>query len=215
LDEALKRAEAYHEAGADAILMHSARRDPNEILAFKKAWGNRCPVVIVPTQYYQTPTAEFRQAGCSLVIWANHLMRSSLVAMQPAILKLSWNSSFFPFPASFLGAASRVAAGNLLGKKEKGKMSPSASQLRIAAMQQTARQIFLQQSLIGVEERVAPLEEVFRLQGEPELAEAEKRYLPVTTVPEVRVPGRRAFAEVRKVITGSFPKVALSAQEGA
>jgi hypothetical protein len=40
---------------------------------------------------------------------------------RPAILKLSWNSSFFPFPASFLGAASRVAAGNLLGKKEKGK----------------------------------------------------------------------------------------------
>jgi hypothetical protein len=49
-----------------------------------------------------------------------------------AILNLSWNSSFFPFPSSFLGAASRVAAGNLLGKKEKGKMSPSASQLRIA-----------------------------------------------------------------------------------
>jgi hypothetical protein len=34
---------------------------------------------------------------------------------------MSWNSSFFPFPASFLGAASRVAAGNLLGKKEEGK----------------------------------------------------------------------------------------------
>jgi hypothetical protein len=38
-----------------------------------------------------------------------------------AILNLSWNSSFFPFPASFLGEASRVAAGNLLGKKEKGR----------------------------------------------------------------------------------------------
>jgi hypothetical protein len=44
-----------------------------------------------------------------------------MVIVPPAILKLSWNSSFFPFPASFLGAASRVAAGNLLGKKEEGK----------------------------------------------------------------------------------------------
>jgi hypothetical protein len=45
---------------------------------------------------------------------------------------MSWNSSFFPFPSSFLGEASRAAAGNLLGKKEKGKMSPSDSKLRIA-----------------------------------------------------------------------------------
>ena len=85
----------------------------------------------------------------------------------------------------------------------------------LVAMQQTARQIFLQQSLVGVEERVAPLEEVFRLQDEPELAEAEKRYLPVTPVPEARVPGRRAFDEVRKAITGSLPKVLATAQGGA
>ena len=41
LEEALKRAEAYREAGADAILMHSKRSDANEIEAFVKAWDNK------------------------------------------------------------------------------------------------------------------------------------------------------------------------------
>ncbi|MFN8494900.1 MAG: phosphoenolpyruvate mutase [Caldilineaceae bacterium] len=82
LGEALKRAEAYHKAGADAILMHSKRSTPDEILAFMKEWGNTCPVVIVPTMYYKTPTQVFAEAGVSLIIWANHLMRASIAAMQ-------------------------------------------------------------------------------------------------------------------------------------
>jgi phosphoenolpyruvate phosphomutase len=125
LEEAMKRAEAYRLAGADAILMHSALRNPTEILAFLKEWGGRLPVVIVPTKYYKTPTDVFRDAGVSVVIWANHLMRSSL-----------------------------------------------------AAMKTTAKQIFADQSLLNVEDRVATLQEVFHLQGESELEEAEKRYLP-------------------------------------
>jgi len=52
LDEALKRSEAYHKAGADAILMHSAKGDFGEIESFLKAWKQRSPVVIVPTKYY-------------------------------------------------------------------------------------------------------------------------------------------------------------------
>ena len=82
LEEALRRAEAYHAAGADGILIHSALSVPDEILAFKKEWGNRCPVIIVPTKYYSTPTEVFRDHGFSLVIWANHLLRASIGAMQ-------------------------------------------------------------------------------------------------------------------------------------
>ena len=82
LTEALKRAEAYRKAGADAILIHSALRSPSEILEFKKEWGDRLPVVIVPTKYYTTPTEVFRDAGFSTVIWANHLMRSAITVMQ-------------------------------------------------------------------------------------------------------------------------------------
>lgn len=79
--EALARAEAYHEAGADAILIHSKQSNALEILAFADAWAGRAPLVIVPTMYYATPTETFEKAGISTVIWANHLLRSAVTAM--------------------------------------------------------------------------------------------------------------------------------------
>jgi len=82
MDEALKRAEAYRLAGADAILIHSKLSKPDEILAFAREWAGRGPLVIVPTKYYSTPTDEFRRAGISLCIWANHMVRSATSAMQ-------------------------------------------------------------------------------------------------------------------------------------
>jgi phosphoenolpyruvate phosphomutase len=82
LDEALRRAEAYRQAGADAILMHSKLSRPDEILQFAREWANRGPLVIVPTKYYATPTEVFRQHDISLVIWANHLIRAAISAMQ-------------------------------------------------------------------------------------------------------------------------------------
>lgn len=82
LDEALRRAEAYRQAGADAILIHSKLSKPDEILQFAREWANRGPLVIVPTKYYATPTEVFRQHKISLVIWANHLIRTAISAMQ-------------------------------------------------------------------------------------------------------------------------------------
>ncbi len=82
LEEALRRAEAYYLAGADAILMHSKLKTADQILEFMRAWQNKCPVVIVPTTYYNTPTSAYEEAGVSLVIWANHLLRASIKAMQ-------------------------------------------------------------------------------------------------------------------------------------
>lgn len=82
LDEALKRAEAYRKAGADAILVHSKKSDFKEIEAFMKEWSGRHPVVIVPTKYYTTATNEFRKVGISTAIWANHNLRASITAMQ-------------------------------------------------------------------------------------------------------------------------------------
>ena len=82
MDEALKRASAYCEAGADAILVHSRLARPDEILAFAEAWDGTCPLVIVPTKYYSTPVDVFRKAGISLVIWANHMIRASVRAME-------------------------------------------------------------------------------------------------------------------------------------
>ena len=82
MDEALKRASAYCEAGADAILIHSRQARADEILAFAEAWNSACPLVIVPTKYYSTPVDVFRKAGVSLVIWANQMIRASVRAME-------------------------------------------------------------------------------------------------------------------------------------
>ena len=82
MQEALKRSNAYHAAGADAILIHSKNTDGKEVLDFLKEWGNRSPVVIVPTTYHNVPTDTFRTAGASVVIWANHNIRASILAMR-------------------------------------------------------------------------------------------------------------------------------------
>jgi phosphoenolpyruvate phosphomutase len=82
LGEALSRAHAYADAGADAILMHSAKTVPDEILSFMAEWDRDCPVVVVPTRYYDTPTEVFRDAGVSMVIWANQMLRAAVDAMQ-------------------------------------------------------------------------------------------------------------------------------------
>jgi phosphoenolpyruvate phosphomutase len=82
MEEALERAEAYRRAGADAILIHSKLSKPDEIITFAREWAGRAPLVIVPTRYYSTPTNVFRLAGISMVIWANHMVRSATSAMQ-------------------------------------------------------------------------------------------------------------------------------------
>jgi len=123
--EVMRRAEACHAAGADALLVHSKKTTPDQVLAFAEAWKGRCPLVIVPTTYYSTPVEVFEQAGISLVIWANHNVRTS-----------------------------------------------------IASMQATTRRIFEERSVQSVEDAIAPVKEVFRLQNADELMEAEERYLP-------------------------------------
>ena len=82
LKDVLKRAEAYHAAGADAILVHSKKSNPSDLDAFMAEWGGRHPIVIVPTKYYSTPTDHFRKLGVSLAIWANHNVRAAITAMR-------------------------------------------------------------------------------------------------------------------------------------
>ncbi|MFQ4144897.1 phosphoenolpyruvate mutase [Chlorogloeopsis sp. ULAP02] len=123
LPEALRRAQAYHAAGADAILIHSKSSRPDQVLAFAKEWAGRSPLVIVPTKYYSTPTDVFRQAGFSLIIWANHMIRAA-----------------------------------------------------VASMEAIAKEVQTSETLVNIEDHIAPLKEIFRLQGADELQAAEKRY---------------------------------------
>jgi phosphoenolpyruvate phosphomutase len=158
--EAIRRAEAYHLAGADAILIHSRQSSAAEIFAFLEEWANRAPVVLVPTKYWRTPTAEYRARSVSVVVWANHLLRSA-----------------------------------------------------IAAMQATARRLHEDQTLIDVEPQVAPLPEVFRLQGDEELEEAERRYLPATRddTPSAVILAAGAGADFGG-LTAAVPKAMLKVQ---
>ena len=96
LSEALRRADAYYRAGADAILMHSKRATADEVLSFMDVWGDTCPVVIVPTMYYSTPTHVFRECGVNMVIWANHLLRAGITAMQQTAAQIYSAGSLMP-----------------------------------------------------------------------------------------------------------------------
>ena len=79
---ALERAERYAEAGADAVLVHSKAKTFAPIEEFMGRWRGGAPVICVPTTYYSTPTQTFERAGISVVIWANHLLRAAVAAMQ-------------------------------------------------------------------------------------------------------------------------------------
>jgi phosphoenolpyruvate phosphomutase len=125
MDEALRRAWAYREAGADAILIHSKASTAAQVVDFAHRWQGASPVVIVPTTYSDTPLEVYEDAGIGLVIWANHLLRASIVAMREVTETIARCGS--PLPLA---------------------------------------------------DRLAPVSEVFRLQGVDELLDAERRYLP-------------------------------------
>lgn len=78
MDEALKRSFAYEEAGADAILIHSKKKEPSEIINFVKIFRkkSKTPIVIVPTTYVNFSEQEIRKLGINHVIYANQLIRS-------------------------------------------------------------------------------------------------------------------------------------------
>jgi phosphoenolpyruvate phosphomutase len=156
MEEALKRAEAYRQAGADAILIHSKLSKPDEILTFAREWAGRGPLVIVPTKYYSTPTDAFRQAGISTVIWANHLLR---------------------------GAAT--------------------------TMQAIAKEIHDSETLVNVEDRVATVNEIFRLQDADEYSAAESVYLSSASASRNAVVLAASRGAGLEAVTADKPKVML------
>ncbi len=155
--EALHRAEAYHAAGANGILIHSKSSRPDQILAFAKEWAGRSPLVIVPTKYYSTPTEVFRKAGISLVIWANHMIRAA-----------------------------------------------------VASMQAIAQEVYASQTLVNIEDNIAPIQEIFRLQGADELLEAEKRYFTIRQNSTSTIILAASRGQELEGLTVNKPKVMLS-----
>jgi phosphoenolpyruvate phosphomutase len=99
VDEALRRAHRYVDAGADAVLMHSKSRQPDEVLDFCRRWRCRAPVVVVPTTYYGWHVDEAAKAGVSMVIYANQALRASVSSMQHALQSVLTNGSSVPVEA--------------------------------------------------------------------------------------------------------------------
>jgi phosphonopyruvate hydrolase len=88
-DEALRRGAAYAEAGADAVLVHSKQKTPDEIVAFCKAWPGHVPLVLVPTAYPQLSFADIAALGkVGLVICGNHAIRAAIAAMQDVFRRI-------------------------------------------------------------------------------------------------------------------------------
>ena len=79
--EARKRARAYAEAGADAILIHHNTSSPQPIIDFARAWDLEVPLVVVPTTYYSVTAPELDGLGIKMVIYANHGLRAGINAM--------------------------------------------------------------------------------------------------------------------------------------
>lgn len=87
MDDALERAFAFSEAGADAIMIHSRKKDPAEIFEFVTKFREKdtiTPIVVVPTSFNTVTEAEFKERGVNVVIYANQLTRTGFPAMQDA-----------------------------------------------------------------------------------------------------------------------------------
>ncbi len=124
-EEALRRGAAYAEAGADAVLVHSKARTPDEVLAFCRAWPGRVPLVLVPTSYPELSFADVAALGkVGMIICGNHAIRAAA-----------------------------------------------------AAMRRVFRRILAEGGIAGVEAEIAPVAEIFALQGDARLREIERAYL--------------------------------------
>jgi phosphoenolpyruvate mutase len=84
MDDAVRRAEAYIDAGADGIMIHSRRKTADEVFEFCGQFDklpNRVPLVVVPTSYHQVTEAELADRGVNMVIYANHMLRAAYPQM--------------------------------------------------------------------------------------------------------------------------------------
>ena len=87
MDDALKRADAYINAGADGIMIHSRLKDPSEIFDFMKKFrlnNKKTPVVVVPSSFNSVTVEEFTELGVNVVIYANQMLRAAYPSMLKA-----------------------------------------------------------------------------------------------------------------------------------
>lgn len=100
MEDALKRAKSYIEAGADGIMIHSRQKNPDEIFEFLtrfRSEDTNTPVVVVPTSFNEVSAKELGQKGANIIIYANHMLRAAYPAMKEVaegILKFDRSKEF-------------------------------------------------------------------------------------------------------------------------
>lgn len=91
MEDALERARAYRDAGADGIMIHSRKKDPAEILEFCdkfRSEDKNTPIVVVPTSFNSITESELAEHGVNIVIYANQLTRSAFPAMEQTAIDI-------------------------------------------------------------------------------------------------------------------------------
>lgn len=95
MDDALKRAKAYINAGADGIMIHSKEKDGKEISTFCaefQKFNIKVPLIVVPSTFSHLTESELRDLGVNIIIYANHLLRSAYPAMTKVAESILENS---------------------------------------------------------------------------------------------------------------------------
>ena len=88
MNEAIKRANAYADAGADAIIIHSKQNNPSEVFEFADKWEKSLPIIVIPTSYPSVTVDELIQHKIKMVIYANQSLRAAFVAMSKTLGEL-------------------------------------------------------------------------------------------------------------------------------
>jgi phosphoenolpyruvate phosphomutase len=89
MDEAIRRADAYENAGADAILIHSKKNTPDEIFEFSNKWKGKIPLVVVPTSYPSVKVNELISHKIKMVIYANQTLRVAHSAISRLVTEMN------------------------------------------------------------------------------------------------------------------------------
>ncbi len=94
MEDALARARAFVAAGADAVMIHSRKKDPAEIFEFLERFRGEdpaTPVVLVPTSFNTVKEEEWKARGANIIIYANQLMRAAVPAVRRAAVSILEN----------------------------------------------------------------------------------------------------------------------------
>ena len=88
MNEAIQRANAYENAGADAILIHSKKETEDEVIEFSESWKGSIPLVVVPTTYPTVSVEKLIQNKFKMIIYANQTLRASYIAMNDILKEI-------------------------------------------------------------------------------------------------------------------------------